>query len=140
MFAIGVQLPSRCFVLHRTIVMLKLGIAFLPWLVFAAVLIEALDSKPCSICTGLTGLGIERRGKRVFFSEHRTIHLKVIVCGVFIHPFAQALVSDELNDANRFINGSILLFVARKFVLVDQHTLASSSFLAVASYILEVSR
>src|SRR2546426_486496 len=110
--------------------MLKLRIAFLPRSVLLAIVIEASNSEPRTISTGLTSLGIERRGKRVFFGEYCTIHLKVILGGVFIHPFAQALVSDELNDAKRFINGSILLFVASYLVFIDEHvSLALSAFL-----------
>jgi hypothetical protein len=46
-----------------------------------------------------------------------------------IHPLAQTLVANELRDPNRLVNGSVLLVIARKFVLVDQHIPASSSFL-----------
>src|SRR5260370_26503466 len=43
--AIGFQLPSGLFILDTSIVVLKLGIAFLPRPVFAAVVIEARNGK-----------------------------------------------------------------------------------------------
>src|SRR6266566_5376624 len=123
MFAINRELPASGFVLDTSIVVLELRIAFLPQLLFFAVSVEAGNSEPRSISTGLTSLGIERGGKRVFFGEHGTIHLKVMLAGVFIHPFAHALVADELNDANRLIDSGRLGCVKSHFILVDQHCL-----------------
>src|SRR5258708_36802996 len=103
--------------------MLKLRIAFLAWLLALAIVIEASNSEPRTISTGLTSLGIERGGKRVFFGEHGTIHLKVMAASVFIHPFAYPLVSDELNDANRLIDSAILGCGKSHFILVDRTSL-----------------
>ena len=50
MLAIRLYLPARLFVLDRAVIMLKFGIAFLAWLVVLAVVIEAGNSEPRSIC------------------------------------------------------------------------------------------
>jgi hypothetical protein len=65
MFAINRELPASGFVLDTSIVVLELRITFLPQLLFFAVIVEAGNSEPRSISTGLTSLGIERGGKRV---------------------------------------------------------------------------
>src|SRR5258708_7944395 len=66
MFAVTVQLPTRLFVLNTAIVVLKLRIALLAGLLLATIIIEALDRRPRPISRHLAGLGIEKRGKRVF--------------------------------------------------------------------------
>ena len=48
--AIWLQLPARLFVFYRAVIVLKLGIAFLARLVVLAVVIEAGNSKPGTIC------------------------------------------------------------------------------------------
>ena len=54
--AIWLKLPAGLLVLDAAAIVLKRWIAFFPWLVMAAVLIEAGDRSPCSICGGLSGL------------------------------------------------------------------------------------
>ena len=96
--------------------MLEPGIAFLAWFVDLAILIEAGDSKPCSISTGLTSLGIEASSKGIVFSEYSTIALQVILgdplSPALVHPHPQALVTDELYYSDSFIDSGILRFGA----------------------------
>src|SRR5436309_166413 len=102
--------------------MLKLRIPLLAGLVVLAVLIEAGNSKPGPISTGLTSLGVEKRGKRVLLSKNRTVALQVIFGDTApVHPLAQTLVADELANPDGFIDGLILLRISVQFVLVDQH-------------------
>src|SRR5205807_1550787 len=56
MLAIIVQLPASLLVFNRSVVVLKSGITLLSRFVLAAVLIEARDSKPCTISTSLSRL------------------------------------------------------------------------------------
>src|SRR5215472_11035154 len=105
--------------------MLKLGIPLLAGLVVLAVLIEAGNSKPGPISTGLTSLGVEKRRKRVLLSKNRTVALQVIFGDTApVHPLAQAFVPNELHNANGLINGLILLLVPVQFGLVDQHQIS----------------
>src|SRR6516225_3740693 len=101
--------------------MLKPWIAFLPWFLALAVLIEALDRKARTIGTGLTGLRVELFDERGLLGKDRAVALQIVGGGMLVHPLAQALVANELHNADRFIDGSILLFVASQLVLVDQH-------------------
>jgi hypothetical protein len=48
--AIRFQLPPRVFVFHTPVVMLKAGIAFLAWLLFAAIFVEASNGEPGPVC------------------------------------------------------------------------------------------
>src|SRR5438067_784766 len=57
--AIQLDPPSGGFVLHRTVIMLKLRIAFLARLLVAAVLIEARNREPGPVRRCLTRLGVE---------------------------------------------------------------------------------
>lgn len=121
-FAIRIRFPSRRFVLDRTVVVLKARIAFLGGIVVLAVLIEAGDGRPGSISRNLTSLGVEQGCERVLPGQHRTVALQVIFGDtMLIHPLAQALVADELHNANRFINGLIVLLISVQFVFVDEH-------------------
>src|SRR5712692_139080 len=98
--------------------MLKLGIAFLAWLVRLAVVIETRDSEPCSISTGLTCLGVQVMSKGILLGKLGTIALQVVLADTaFIHPQAQALVANELHDTNGFIDSSVLGWCAVHFVL-----------------------
>jgi hypothetical protein len=135
--AVVFQLPPRGFVFHAAVVMLKTRIAFLAWLVVLAVFKEAANSKPGPVSTGLTGLGIETSGKGEVFGEDGTVALQVIlVDATLIHPQAQALISDELNSTDGFINGAILPFRAIYLVLENQHVLdLSFSFVILYSLI-----
>src|SRR5690348_14684034 len=111
--AIGFQLPAGLFVLHASSIVLETWITFLAWLVLLAVVIEAGNSKPCSICTGLTGLGIETNSKGIVFRKNSTIALKIILADTaFIHPQAQTLVSDELHYSDGFVDSHVLCFRA----------------------------
>jgi hypothetical protein len=70
-------------------------------------------------------------GKRIFFGKESTIALEIIsVDPTAIHPEAQALIADELDNANGFIKSSILRLSAIQLVLVNQHALLlrSASF------------
>ncbi len=114
--------PSGLLVLNRAVVVLKLRIAFLPWLVLSAVLVEARDSDPCTVSTGLSSLGIESTSKVELKSQDSAVGLQVVfVDTLAIHPQTYALVADELHNAYRFFNGCTLLLIAIKFVLVDPH-------------------
>src|SRR5712691_2870893 len=120
--AIRIQFPAGLFVLDGAIVVLKLGIAFLARFLLLAILIEARDGSSGPISTGLTGLRIEAGGKRILLGKHSTITLEIILAyPALIHPEAQALITDELCDPYRLINGGILLFGAVKLVLKNQH-------------------
>ena len=120
--SIRVYLPSGGFVLHTSVIMLKCRVPLLSRFLVPAILIEAGDGSPGTVGTGLTGLGIEACSKRVRLSEHGTIALEVILVNLAsVHPEAEALVTDELHDAKRFIDSRVLLLIAVEFVLVDQH-------------------
>ena|SRR5689334_14398179 len=68
--------------------------------------------------------------------KHRAIALQVVFRDpTAIHPLAQTLVADELDNANGFLNGLILLLVAVEFVLVDQHDACSFLSDVLVSYI-----
>ena len=122
MFAIIVKLPTSRLVLYASIIVLELWIAFLPWLLFLTVLIEAGDSEPCTISTCLTSLRVEARGKWVFFGKDSAVGLQVVFADTLpIHPQTQTFVANELDNTYRFFNGSKLLLIAINLVLVDQH-------------------
>jgi len=78
MLAIGFKLPSGLLVLNRSVIVLKSGIAFLPRLLFLAILIEPADSKIGTISTCLTGLGVKPAGKGVFFCQGSAVSLQVV--------------------------------------------------------------
>lgn len=63
------QLPARLLVLDAPIIMLELGIALLAGLVGAAMLIEARDGKPGTVCTGLASLGVEASSKGILMGK-----------------------------------------------------------------------
>src|SRR5213080_2174131 len=106
--------------------MLKLGITLLAWLLHLAVLIEARDSEPRSISTGLTGLRVEASSKGVVAGQHSTIDLQIILGNAaFIHPQAKVLVADELDDTDGLVNRSILCVTGVDLILVGQHPLLS---------------
>src|SRR5258708_1003635 len=122
MTAIWIKLPPRGFVLHTSVVALKLRISLLPWFLVLAILIEAGDSKPCTGSRCLTSHGIEATSEGVFFSENSTVGLQVVLGDILaIHPHPQAFVTDELDNTNSLFDGSKLFLGAIKLVLVDQH-------------------
>ena len=122
-FPIRLYFPPCLLVLDASVLVLEFGIAFLAWLVVLAVLIEAGNSEPRPISRGLTCLGVEVRGKGKFFGQESTVALQIILVGsTSIHPETQALIADELDDPDRFIDSSVLLFRARELVLVDQQS------------------
>jgi|GEM_PF-812811 len=122
MTSIIVKLPTRLFVFHKSIGVLKLGIPFLSGLFALAILVEPGDGKIGTIGTGLTSLGVESAGKGVCFCQHSTVGLQVVFGDTLaIHPQAYAFVADELHHAYRFFNGSTLFLIAIDFILVDQH-------------------
>lgn len=70
----------------------------------------------------LASLGVQKRGKRVAFGKNGARALQIIGRNAtLIHPLSQAFVPDELDNADRFLNGRILLERASKFAFVDQH-------------------
>lgn len=116
------QFPTALLVLNTPVIVLKFGIAFLAWFLLLAVVIEARNSKPGTVSTGLPCLRIEVVGKRVCFGKGSTGALQIILGETTtIHPQAQTLVADELYDANGFIDSSVLLRRTIDFVLIDQH-------------------
>src|SRR5258708_29639979 len=85
--AIWFHLPARLLVLDTSVIVLKLGIALLAWLVLFTMLIEPLNSEPGTVRAGLTGLRVERVGKREFTSQDTTKGLQVIFADApFILP------------------------------------------------------
>src|SRR6266700_1070141 len=120
--AIRFQLPPRCFILDAEVIMLKPGIALLSRLLGFALLIEARDRHPCTICRRLPSLGIETGRKGIRFGKKGTLALEIVAGDATpIHPRAQARVSDELGGTYRPIDSRILCGVAIDFILVDQH-------------------
>src|SRR5439155_800836 len=102
--------------------MLKLGVAFLARFLLLAVVIEARNSEPGPISTGLTRLRIESSGKGVLLGKLGTVALEIIFVGAWrVHPETQAFIANELYNPDSFLNGSILLFCAIYLVLKDQH-------------------
>ena len=67
--AVRLQPPARSLILHAPGIMPELGIAFLPRLLLAAVLIEAGNGEPGSICTGLACLRVEASRKGIVFGQ-----------------------------------------------------------------------
>src|SRR6266480_4141431 len=76
--AIWIKLPTCLFVLHASVVALKLWVSFLSGLVVLAIVIEAGDGKIRTIGTGLMSLGVESGGERIFFSKNSAIGLQVV--------------------------------------------------------------
>src|SRR6266576_6788458 len=129
MTACILELPTSRLVFHASVIVLKLGIAFLCRLVVLAILVEAGDSEIGTVGTGLSGLGVETTGKGVLFCQNSAIGLQVVLRDVRpIHPQTYAFVADELHNAYRFFDGLELFLGAIKFVLVDQN--ASCSLLS----------
>src|SRR5260370_41417624 len=127
-FAIIIQLPSSLLVLNRAVIVLKLRIAFLPWLVLSTIGIETINSEPSTISTGLTSLGLWSTGKGKLKRQDSAIGLQVVfVDTIAIHPQAYAFIADELHNTYRLFNACLLFLIAIKLVLVDQH--ASYTFL-----------
>src|SRR6266446_2145820 len=142
--AIRGYFPARVFVLDRSIIVLELGIALLAWFVLAAIVIEPRDSGPCTICCGLTGLGVETAGKGVLVGQLSTRTLQIVLGGpASIHPEAQTLVADELHGADGLLDGGILCGCSGDFVFVGLHrascpfvvSLLSSLYVIVMLYV-----
>jgi hypothetical protein len=127
--------PAGCFILARTVIMLKLRETLLARFLLPAIGVEARDGKPGPISSRLSGLGIERTSKGRILGEDGAIRLQIIGVGAsHVHPEAKAHVANELDGANGFFNGAILLFGAIDFVLVDQHC-SCAPFLTYGSII-----
>ncbi len=127
MTAIVVNLPARGFVLDASIIVLKLGVSFLSRFFILAVLIEARNSKPSAICTGLTSHRVEATSKGGVLSKHFAVGLQVVFgCTRIVHPQPQAFVADELDSANGFVDSGELFLAPVQLVLVDQHAVCSS--------------
>jgi hypothetical protein len=85
--------------------MLKAGIAFLAWLLFSAVLVEAGNGKPRPVCRRLAGLRVEPSGKEIRFRQLGRVVLQLIVPNAAsIHPEPHTLVANELHGPNSFVN------------------------------------
>ena len=120
--AIGRELPACLLVLDTSVIVLKRGVAFFARFVVLAVVIEAGNREPRSVGTGLTGLGVETSRKGKITGKDRTIALQsILVSSTSVHPETQALIADELYNANGLIESSELPLRAINFVLVDQH-------------------
>ena len=120
--AIGRELPACLLVLDTSVIVLKRGKAFLAWFVVFAVVVEAGNREPRSVGTSLTGLRVETSRKGKITGKDRTITLQSILVGsTSVHPETQALIADELYNANGLIDRSELPLRAINFVLVDQH-------------------
>jgi hypothetical protein len=120
--AVGFQSPAGRFVLYRAVVMLELGIAFLARLFVLTVLIEPLDSKPGARGRDWSCLGVEPLDERVVGSKNGAVALQIVLVRPrCVHPTAQALVPDELNNPYRLLYGGVLGFAPVEFVFVDQH-------------------
>jgi hypothetical protein len=125
MTSIRFELPTGGLVLDRSAVMLKVGIAFLAKALRLAVGIEASDALPSPICRGLAGLGVEESDKVKRMGKATAIDLQIVGADpAFIHPEAQALVADELGNANRFVNGGALRRGNLEFIFVEEHSAA----------------
>jgi hypothetical protein len=67
-------------------------------------------------------LGIETSRKGVLLGQNRTVALQIIgAATALVHPLAQALVSDELDQANGLVDSPILLIAALTLLFVGQH-------------------
>lgn len=125
MLAIRFDLPASLLVFDAAVIVLELGIALLARLVVLTIIIETGDRHPGSISTSLTGLRVETGGKGILVCEDRTVALQIIpVDAPGIHPQAQALVPDELDDPDSVINGLIVLGTPIELVLLNKHPLA----------------
>src|SRR5690349_20152279 len=90
--AIRLQLPPRCLVLHRAVIMLKTRVALLARVLLPAVLIEARNRKPGPVCRCLASLGVEPVGRGEDVGELGAVDLQITVANAApIHPLAQAL-------------------------------------------------
>src|SRR5262245_53419977 len=122
--------------------MLEPGIAFLAWLLLLAIFIEAGNSEPGTISTGLPSLRVEAGRKRILFGELRAIDLQSVIANAApIHPEAQTLVANELRGPNRLIYRRLLRFMGSEFVVQNQHepvSLARFSPARIKSSILAV--
>src|SRR5258708_37552965 len=126
MTAMVINLPARGFVLDVSIIVLKLGVSFLSRFFILAVLIEARNSKPSGICTGLTSHRVEATSKGGVLSKHFAVGLQVVFgCTRIVHPQPQAFVADELDSANGFVDSGELFLAPVQLVLVDQHAFCS---------------
>ncbi len=124
---IALQLPARRFVLHRTVVTLKAWVAFLARLLLLAVLVEAGNRLPGSICGGLTRHRVEASCEGEVFSKLRAERLKLIRTHTSrIHPEPKCFVADELHRANGVIDRGLLGLVGSEFVLQNQHECLAS--------------
>ena len=70
----------------------------------------------------MPGLGIEPAGKWKFLRKLGTQGLQVVLARpARVHPEAERLVPDELDDADGLLDGGILRLCSVYLVLVDQH-------------------
>ena len=113
MSAIRIKLPTRLFVFHGSIVVLKLGISLLArFLLLLAIVIEAGDSKPCTLSRRLTSHGIETTSKGIFLGKNSAVRIQIVLVDTtIVHPQPQAFVADELDRTNSFINGCKLFLL-----------------------------
>jgi len=120
--AIWIKLPTCGLILHAPVVVLKSGISLLSRFLVLAILIEARDSKPCTLSCRLTSHRIETTCEGVFLGKNSTVSIQVVLVDTtIIHLQSQAFVANELDSTNSFINGSKLFLASIKLVLVDQH-------------------
>ena len=130
------QLPSRCFVLNRTVgsQALESWETLLPWLDFFAVVVEPSDSRPSSFGRSLSGLGVKFSSEREFLSQNSAISTQLILPDAFVvHPVSDATIPNESSSTNGFINPLILLLRPLKFCLKYQHIYANITGVTITS-------
>src|SRR2546421_6885311 len=132
--AVRFQFPARLLVLDGAVVMLEAGIALLAGLVVEARFVEALDGEPGARGGGLPCLRVELASEGELPGKKCAQALEVVLGGAaHLHPEAQGLVPDELDDADGLLDGGVLLGRPVYFILVDQHCSHASLSVFIAS-------
>ncbi len=118
MLAIRLQHPPAGLILNRSVVFLETWVALLSWLLFSAVCVEASNSLPRPVSTGLARHRIEPGCKGILFRQLSAEGLHVILAyAARIHPEPQRFVPDELRGANGFLYRGLLALVDSQLVV-----------------------
>src|ERR1700676_3816551 len=97
MLSIGFQPPACRFIFDGSVIVLKCGIALLPWFLAFTVLVEARDGRPGSISRRLTRPRLQADGKVILFCQKRAIALPVIFAGIVrVPPGPEGCIANEL--------------------------------------------
>jgi hypothetical protein len=122
MLAIRLQHPPAGLLLNRSVVFLETWVALLSWLLFSAVCVEASNSLPRPVSTGLARHRIEPGCKGILFRQLSAEGLQVILAyAARIHPEPQRFVPDELRGANGFLYRGLLALVDSQLVVEYEH-------------------